>query len=121
MQVFKNAWFTRFARKERISSDDLLDAVNRVSQGLFDADLGSGVYKQRIARPGQGRSKGYRSILLFRKDERCFFVYGYAKSELENITAQEEIQFRLMARHVLNLSQDQLALLMANGQFEEVN
>eukprot|EP01034_Spumella_vulgaris_P029179 gene29179-36184_t len=119
MQVFKNAWFTRFARKERISSDDLLDAVNRVSQGLFDADLGSGVYKQRIARPGQGRSKGYRSILLFRKDERCFFVYGYAKSELENITAQEEIQFRLMARHVLNLSQDQLALLMANGQFEE--
>ena len=121
MKVLKNAWFTRFARKEGITSDVLLDAVNRLAQGLFDADLGSGVYKLRIARPGQGRSNGYRTILLFRKDERCFFVYGYAKSALQNITAQEEVQFRLMARHVLNLSQDQLALLMANGQFEEVN
>ena len=32
------------------------DAVERIRKGLVDADLGGGVVKQRIARPGQGRS-----------------------------------------------------------------
>jgi len=33
-----------------------------------------------IARRGQGRSGGYRAIVLFRRGERSFFVYGFAKS-----------------------------------------
>jgi hypothetical protein len=75
LKVFKNAWFGRFARKEKISAAALLGAVLRAENGQIDADLGGGVIKQRIARPGEGKSKGYRSIVLFRKGERCFFVY----------------------------------------------
>ena len=74
MRVFKNAWFGRFARKEGISAAALWDAVGRAERGQVDADLGGGVIKQRIARPGEGRSKGYRSIVLFLKGERAFFV-----------------------------------------------
>ncbi len=59
MRVFKNAWFGRFARKERISFDSLWDAVERADKGLIDVDLGGGVLKQRIARPGTGKSNGY--------------------------------------------------------------
>ena len=69
LKVFKNAWFGRFARKERISADALWDAVERAENGQIDADLGGGVIKQRIARPGEGKSKGYRSIVIFRKGE----------------------------------------------------
>ncbi|TAJ81453.1 MAG: type II toxin-antitoxin system RelE/ParE family toxin [Gallionellaceae bacterium] len=120
MKIFKNAWFGRFARKEKISADALWDAVERAENGHIDADLGGGVIKQRIARPGESKSKGYRSIVLFRKGELSFFVYGFAKSELGNIRADEEAQFKKMAKHVLSLTDAQLNELVANGQFEEV-
>jgi len=69
LRVFKNAWFGRFARKEKISADLLWEAVERAERGLIDANLGGGVIKQRIARPGAGKSKGYRSIVIYRKGE----------------------------------------------------
>ena len=77
LRVFKNAWFERFARKENISAEALWDAVDRAEQGQIDADLGGGVIKQRIARAGGGKSKGYRSIVLYRKGDRAFFVFGF--------------------------------------------
>lgn len=120
MKVFKNAWFVRFARKEKISDTALLEAMQRAENGQIDADLGGGVIKQRIARPGKGKSKGYRSIVLFRKSERCFFVYGFPKSDLGNIRVGEAEQFKRMAKHVLALTDVQLHLLIASGQFEEV-
>lgn len=120
MKVFKNAWFGRFARKESISAEALWDAVERAEKGLIDADLGGGVIKQRIARPGESKSKGYRSIVIFRKGELSFFVYGFSKSELGNIRADEVAQFKKMAKHVLSLTDAQLSELLANGQFEEV-
>lgn len=120
MKIFKNAWFGRFARKEKISADVLWDAVERAEKGQIDADIGGGVIKQRIARPGAGKSKGYRSIILFRKGEKSFFVYGFSKSDLGNIREDEEEQFKKMAKHVLALTDAQLSELIANGQLEEV-
>ena len=64
MRVFKNAWFVRFARKERISDAALCDAVARAEKGLIDADLGGGLLKQRVARSGGGKSGGYRALLF---------------------------------------------------------
>ena len=121
MRVFKNAWFGRFARKEKISAAALWDAVERVERGQVDADLGGGVIKQRIARPGEGRSKGYRSIVLLLKGERAFFVFGFPKSDLGNIRDDEEAHFKKMARRVLALTNAQLQELIANQQFEEVS
>ena len=53
MRVFKTSWFRKFAAKERISDGALCEAVGRVEVGLVDADLGSGLLKQRVARDGQ--------------------------------------------------------------------
>ncbi|HHK5605684.1 TPA: type II toxin-antitoxin system RelE/ParE family toxin, partial [Neisseria polysaccharea] len=54
---------TKFAKKHKISDSELPEAVRRADNGLTDADLGGGVIKQRIARQGQGRRGGYRSII----------------------------------------------------------
>ena len=62
------------ARKE-FPTHVLLEAVQRAESGQVDADLGGGVIKQRIARLGQGRSGGYRSIILFRQRSRIFRVW----------------------------------------------
>ena len=76
LRVFKTKPFARFANREGIPDAVLCDAAQRVGRGQMDADLGGGVIKQRIARRGQGRSGGYRTIVLFRRGERSFFVYG---------------------------------------------
>jgi hypothetical protein len=66
VRIYKSKWFHRFTRREGIPDSALRDAVARAEKGQIDADLGGGVIKQRIARPGEGRSAGYRTILFFR-------------------------------------------------------
>lgn len=77
--------------------------------------------KQRIARPGAGRSGGYRVILVFRAGNRAVFVYGFAKSDRENIDDDELAAFRRLAAELLALSQDLLDALVANGTLVEVD
>jgi hypothetical protein len=120
MRIFKNAWFERFARKQRISDRALRDAVMRAERGLIDADLGGGVIKQRIAREGQGKSGGLRAILMYRTSVRAFFVYGFAKQDLGNIDSDELAQFKKAAIHVLGLTDERLVELIGNGQFSEI-
>ena len=120
-RIFKTRWFQRFARREKIRDAVLLDAVARAEKGQLDADLGGGVIKQRIARPGQGKSGGYRTIILFKQGQRAVFVYGFAKSERENIDADEAKQFKEAARHVLRLTEKQIAELIKEGDFVEID
>lgn len=120
MKTYKTAWFVRFARKEGISDASLRDAIDRAEQGVVDADLGGGVIKQRIARAGEGKSGGWRSIVLFRRHGKAFFVFGFAKNTQANIRTDELEQFKKMAKHVLALSDQQVADLVAKKQFEEV-
>src|ERR1700683_1838925 len=58
-------------------------------RGLIDADLGSGLLKQRVARAGEGRSGGYRTIIAYRAGDRAVFLYGFAKNERDNIGDDE--------------------------------
>ena len=120
MRVFKNAWFVRFARKEGISNQSLLAAVTRAESGSIDADLGAGIIKQRIARRGAGKSGGYRSLVIYRKGDRAFFVYGFPKNVQDNIRDDEQEQFKRAAKLTLALTDEQLRLLMERGQFEEI-
>ncbi len=79
----------RYARQERIKDHNLCDAIKRAERGLVDADLGGGIIKQRVARTGKGRSGGFRLIIAYRVGNLAVFLYGFAKSEQENIDADE--------------------------------
>ena len=118
--IFQSGWFQRFARKEGIADAALREVVARAEKGQIDAGLGGEVIKQRIARPGQGRSKGYRTVILFRRGEKAFFVYGFSKSQRANIDDDEKQQFKEAAKHVLALTEKQLAELVTSGDFTEV-
>jgi hypothetical protein len=120
VRIFKSRWFQRFARKEGIADEALRDAVARAENGQIDADLGGEVIKQRIARPGQGRSRGYRTIIFFRRGDKAFFVYGFAKGQRANLADDEQKQFKEAAKHVLELTGKQLAELLERGDFTEV-
>lgn len=120
MRIFKSAWFCRFARKEQIDDAMLRDAIARAGNGSVDADLGGGVIKQRIARQGGGKSGGYRCIILFRKEEKAFFVYGFPKSERGNIRPDETAEFKKLAKFYLALSEEQIEIMLKNEDITEV-
>ena len=108
MRVLKNKWFVKFAHKDRIRDATLCAAVKDAESGNIDADYGGGVIKQRIARPNEGKSGGYRTIILFRRGDRAFFVYGFAKNERENIDKSDERDFKELAKGLLGISDEQL-------------
>ena len=88
--------------------------------GQIDADLGGEVIKQRVARPGQGRSRGYRTIILFRRGAKAFFMYGFSKSQRANIDNREVEEFKDAAKPILALTEKHLAELLKRGDFAEV-
>jgi hypothetical protein len=74
MAVYKTRWFDRWARKEGLAASSLCAAVEEMRQSLVDADLGGGLVKKRIGRPGQGKSGGYRTLVATNKGNRWVFV-----------------------------------------------
>jgi hypothetical protein len=120
VRTFKSKGFARFARKERISDAQLSKAISDAENGLIDADLGGGVIKQRIARPNEGKSGGYRSIILFKAGGRAFFVHGFAKSDQANISADELAGYKELAPVLLEATDKQIEILLTAGKFLEV-
>ena len=121
MRTFKTKAFARFADREGIADEALCDAVERAARGLVDADLGGGVIKQRIARRGQGRSGGFRVIVVFRRGARAFFVHGLAKSDRDNLRRREFGALRALADEMLGLDGPRLEAMVANGTISEVS
>lgn len=120
MRVFKTKPFARFVRKHRITDAELCVAVTRLESGQVDADLGGGVFKQRIARPNEGKSGGYRTIVLARFGHAAFFVFGFAKNQRANIDQRELEGFRELATVLLRLEADGLDSAVRGGALIEV-
>ncbi len=120
MQIFKNKWFSKFAREEGILDKELCDTLHDAENGLIDADYGGGVIKQRIARPNEGKSGGFRSIILYRRENKAFFVFGFSKKDKDNIKTDEVRWFKKMAKSTFALSEEQIDTLIKTGDLRPV-
>lgn len=89
MGIYKTKVFNRWALKEGPSDKQIWTAVTEMQGGLYDADLGGGLFKKRIANSGRGKSGGFRTLVATNKAERWIFVYGFAKNEKSNIDRDE--------------------------------
>jgi hypothetical protein len=118
--VYKTKTFARFARRERISDASLCEAVRRAARGLVDADLGGGVIKQRVARPGQGRSGGYRVLIAYRVRSLSVFLFVFAKSERDNVDDDAVATLRDIARTWFAAETKGLERALAEGAIQEV-
>ena len=120
MRIYKLKAFARFQRREGLADAGLAKAVRNAEEGLVDADLGGGLIKQRVARAGQGKSGGYRTVLAFRRGERSVFLYGFAKNERANIDDDELEALRDLARTYLELDAKKIGAAIAAGELLEV-
>lgn len=121
MKIYKTRWFERWSRKQDIEDLTLCNAVSEIAAGLFEADLGGGLIKKRIARPGKGKSGGFRTLLATNQGDRWIFVYGFAKNERSNIDRDEEKQFKELADDLLSLDSEGIELFKDEGKLFEVD
>jgi hypothetical protein len=118
LRIFKTKWFARYAKRSGIDDNTLCEAIQRAERGLIDADLGAEMIKQRIARSGQSRARGYRSVIAFRSQHRAVFLYGFAKNEKENISDDELASLKDIAAGWLDMNNQDLKHALADGRLQ---
>jgi hypothetical protein len=120
VHILKTSAFERWQKKTALTDRALRQAVDEMQQGLIDADLGGGLVKKRVARPGAGKRGGYRTLLATNQENKWFFVYGFAKNERDNIAHQELLALKLLAKHLLALSLQAIRTALHEGALKEI-
>ena len=120
MTVFKRKNFARWQAGEKLPDAALCKAVQEMEAGLVDVDLGGFLYKKRVARPGGGKSGGYRTLLSARIGSRYVLLHGFPKSDKANITQDERKALQFAGKVFLELSAENLAKALESGVLLEV-
>jgi len=61
-----------------------------------------------IARKGEGKHGGYRTVVLFKSEFRTFFVYGFPKSKTANIGEKDLKKIKEDAKDDFSLTDEQI-------------
>ncbi len=120
MRIYKHRLFLKWAKKEAITDQMIKAAVAEMVNGLIDADLGSGLFKKRIAMPGKGKRGSYRTLLAYQADEKAIFVYGFSKNHADNISPSDKKVLKKLAMQLLEMGEGQLIGLVKTGILYEV-
>jgi hypothetical protein len=116
LRVFASKPFMRFARRFGIGDEALWETVS----GAWDADLGGGLFKFRLARPGEGSSGGARALIAMRVGQRAVLMFGFEKKDQANIRPDELRAYRKAAGIYLGLSEDEIAAIVKQKLLSEI-
>jgi len=105
--VYKNKEFHKWAKKEGLNDAQLLKALDEMERGLVEADLGGNIFKKRVSL-GQGKRGGARTLLAYRKSDKAFFIYGFAKNVRANIKEIELKSLKIYAKLLLSYDEKEL-------------
>jgi hypothetical protein len=86
----------------------MLKAIKNLEADLSTSDLGHHLYKVRIIRAYSGKSKGFRTIIVYKHKDRAIFLYGFGKNERANINKSELKYFKKLSDDLLALTLNQL-------------
>ena len=53
-------------------------------------------------------------------NDRSFFIYGFSKNEIENITAKQEKALKMIAKNLFSYDDSHIAFAIKNGLLYEV-
>jgi hypothetical protein len=112
MKILSTKWFKKWAKKSKLKDQNLHDTVSNLEDGLSTADLGSNLFKVRVKREHSGKSSGFRTIVVYRKDDRAIFIYGFGKNEKDNISKNELLHFKKLGNDFLMLTPEQIEELI---------
>ena len=121
MKTIKTKLFAKWANKNDVSDQSLLNAAKEIIVDNYEANYGGGVIKKRVANKGRGKSGSVRTIVAFKKGKDCFFVYGFEKNSKSNISQNEEKAIKVVAKALFAYSDDDIIRLIKDGGLTEVS
>ena len=117
MLKLKTKWFHKWAKKNSISDNVLLKAIDSLINNLSVADLGGGLYKVRTPAIGKGKSGGFRTLVAYKEMDKAIFVFGFSKAEKDNLDEDELRSFKKLAKDLLQISTKEYLSLIELGHF----
>ena len=120
MKKLKTKWFNRWAKKQKISDAKLLTAIEDMQNNLSMVNLGGGLFKVRVASENSGKSSAYRTIVVYREDERAVMIYGFMKKEQENLSSDELKGFKILSKDILRLNDKELTGAIEKNVFVKI-
>jgi len=120
IKIFKTKVFGRWSEGEGLTDEDLCHAVDEIDRGLVEASLGAKLYKKRVARTGQGKSGGFRTIVTYQKEDRSIFLYGFGKRSKSNISEKEKQIFKKMSGQFMGYNEKSLNDFVKKGALIQV-
>jgi hypothetical protein len=119
-RVFKLKTFARWA-KRILSDEQLCTAAQEIQRGQYEADLGAGLCKKRIAMPGQGKSGATRTLVAKECVHGIFFIAGRQKSDPgADFSDANVAQAQVIAQALQKASTGKLDALIEDGVLKEI-
>jgi len=119
-RIFKTKIFAKWLKSSELTDQDLAGAFMEMSKGLYDADLGSNVFKKRIAIGNRGKSHGVRTIVATKLSIHWFFIFGFEKNERANINNVELAYLQKTAESLLESTSSKIDQLLNDKILIEV-
>ncbi len=110
----------KWTKKQNVTVEGLLEALEEVRSGSFEANLGGHLVKKRIRFKGQGKSGSGRVIICYKQGDMAIFVHGFSKNEKPNLSSQELVALKEFAKVLVKMSPESLSLAIENRDFVEV-
>ncbi|MCD6046701.1 MAG: hypothetical protein K0S08_348 [Gammaproteobacteria bacterium] len=120
MLKLKTRLFSKWCEEEGITDPQLNYALQEIEQGLLGASLGAGIYKKRIAVCGKGKSGGVRTLIVYKKNDRAIFIYGFNKKQLENINESELLALKKLSKVYLSYTEQEISYEVYKGKLIEI-
>ncbi|KPA17612.1 protein containing DUF1044 [Candidatus Magnetomorum sp. HK-1] len=108
MKKLSTKWFYKWSKKNKLCNQDMLKAIKDLETDLSTSDLGHHLFKVRIKRTCSGKSKGFRTIIVYKQKDRAIFLYGFGKNDKANIKKSELKYFKKLSDDLLALTLNQL-------------
>ena len=104
-----------------MTDDQLCAAAKEIFAGQYEADLGAGICKKRIAVPGQGKRGATRTLVANKSAHGVFFMAGRSKSDPGTDFSEAPVaQAQLIAKDLQASTIFQIKDAMQDGFIEEI-
>ncbi len=117
MLKLKTKWFNKWAKKNSVTDKILLETIKNVSNNLGTVNLGFGLYKVRTPKIGKGKSGSFRTIVVYKESNIAIFVYGFSKTDKDNLEMEELKYFKKLAKDLLKINRQKYLELEKLGNF----
>lgn len=120
MRIFKNKLFHQWVQELKLNDSNLMKAIDELSKGLYEVNLGGNTYKKRISLENRGKRGGTRTIVAFKNHDKAFFIYGFAKNKQSNILPKEEKALKSLAKIYFSYNDNEIEQAIKKGELFEV-